>query len=128
MRRVGIGLAAIAAVFMLVAGGLWLLLASGPISLDIATPWLAAAVAENFGNQFRIDIGIDFISDRPALNRLLKQRWIAANWEQMPDKNRQARYYRLTSAGRKQLTAEESKWERLAQAIAKVMKRRPEEV
>ena len=61
-------------------------------------------------------------------NRLLKQRWIAANWEQMPDKNRQARYYRLTSAGRKQLTAEESKWERLAQAIAKVMKRRPEEV
>ena len=61
-------------------------------------------------------------------NRLLKQRWIAANWEQMPDKNRQARYYRLTSAGRKQLIAEESKWERLAQAIAKVMKRRPEEV
>ena len=46
----------------------------------------------------------------------------------MPDKNRQARYYRLTSAGRQQLTAEESKWERLAQAIAKVMKRRPEEV
>ena len=46
----------------------------------------------------------------------------------MPDKNRQARYYRLTSAGRKQLMAEESKWKRLAQAIAKVMKRRPEEV
>ena len=43
----------------------------------------------------------------------------------MPDKNRQARYYRLTSAGSKQLMAEESKWERLAQAIAKVMKRRP---
>ena len=64
----------------------------------------------------------------PALNRLLKQGWIAANWQQMPDKNRQARYYRLTSPGRKQLTAEESKWERLAQAIAKVMKRRPEEV
>ena len=64
----------------------------------------------------------------PAPNRLLKQRWIAANWEQMPDKNRQARYYRLTSTGRKQLTAEESKWERLAQAIAKVMNRRPEEI
>jgi transcriptional regulator len=71
---------------------------------------------------------VDHGSLYPALNRLLKQRWIAANWEQMPDKNRQARYYRLTPAGRKQLTAEESKWGRLAQAIAKVMKRRPEEV
>src|SRR5262249_17168525 len=47
----------VAAVFVLVAGGLWLMLASGPISLDVATPWLAAAVAENFGKQFRIDIG-----------------------------------------------------------------------
>ena len=71
---------------------------------------------------------VDHGSLYPALYRLLKQRWIAANWQQMPDKNRQARYYQLTSAGRKQLTAEESKWERLAQAIAKVMKRRPEEV
>jgi transcriptional regulator len=71
---------------------------------------------------------VDHGSLYPALHRLLKQRWISANWERMPDKNRQARYYRLTPAGRKQLTAEESKWERLAQAIAKVMKRRPEEV
>ena len=71
---------------------------------------------------------VDHGSLYPALNRLLKQGWIAANWEQMPDKNRQARYYRLTAAGRKRLTAEESKWGRLAQAIAKVMKRRPEEV
>src|SRR5262249_18792087 len=47
----------VAAVFVLVAGGLWLMLASGPISLDVATPWLAAAVAENFGKQFHVDIG-----------------------------------------------------------------------
>lgn len=57
MRRLSIGLAAIAAIVMLVAAGLWLLLASGPISLDFATPWLAAAVAENFGSQFQVDIG-----------------------------------------------------------------------
>ena len=57
MRRFGIGAAAAVAIFVLVAGGLWLLLASGPISLDVATPWLAAAVAENFGNRFRVDIG-----------------------------------------------------------------------
>jgi AsmA-like C-terminal region/Protein of unknown function len=57
MRRASMCMVALAAIFVLVAGGLWLLLASGPISLDIATPWLAAAVAENFGNQFRVDIG-----------------------------------------------------------------------
>ncbi len=57
MRRVSIGMAAVTAVFMLVAGGLWLLLASGPISLDFATPWIAAAVAENFGSQFQVDLG-----------------------------------------------------------------------
>lgn len=42
---------------MLAAGGLWLLLANGPISLDLVTPWLAGAIAENFGNHFNIDIG-----------------------------------------------------------------------
>ncbi len=57
MRRVCIGAAAVAAISMLVAGGLWLVLASGPISFDVVTPWLAAAVAENFGNRFRVEIG-----------------------------------------------------------------------
>jgi Protein of unknown function len=57
VRRIGIGIVAVAAFFVLVAGGLWLMLASGPISLDVATPWLAAAVAENFGKQFHVDIG-----------------------------------------------------------------------
>src|SRR5215472_15030859 len=57
MRRLAGGLIAVAALFVLVVGGLWLLLAGGPISLDIATPWLAAAVAENFGSQFHVDIG-----------------------------------------------------------------------
>src|SRR5215475_7487704 len=57
MRRIGIGVAAVAAMFVLAGGGLWFLLASGPISFDIATPWLAAAVAENFGNRFHVDIG-----------------------------------------------------------------------
>jgi hypothetical protein len=55
-RRLGIGLVAVAAVCAVVAGGLWLLLASGPISLDIATPWLTAAIEENFGSQFRVEI------------------------------------------------------------------------
>src|SRR5215467_8265537 len=57
VRRLASGVAAGAAIFVLVAGGLWFMLASGPISLDVVTPWLAAAVAENFGNRFHVDIG-----------------------------------------------------------------------
>jgi Protein of unknown function len=57
MHWLGLGVTAVTAFFVLAAVGLWLMLANGPISLDIATPWLAAAVAENFGNQFRVDIG-----------------------------------------------------------------------
>src|SRR5262249_25755244 len=44
-------------VFLLIAGALWWRLSSGPISLDIITPWLTAAISENVGNQFRIEVG-----------------------------------------------------------------------
>src|SRR4030088_1364013 len=57
----------------------------------------------------------------PALHRLARQGWIASKWEAMPDRNRQAKYYRLTAAGRRQLVVEESKWTQLASAIANVM-------
>jgi hypothetical protein len=57
MRRAGICLASLAALFVLVVAGLWLLLANGPISLDIITPWIADAVAENLGKQYHVDIG-----------------------------------------------------------------------
>jgi transcriptional regulator len=58
----------------------------------------------------------------PALHRLERKGWIAARWEPArKDLKREFKYYRLTPAGRKQLSAEESKWKRLAQAIARVM-------
>src|SRR2546421_12806815 len=58
----------------------------------------------------------------PALHRLEKKGWIAAKWEAAgKDLKREFKYYRLTRAGRKQLLAEESKWKRLAGAIARVM-------
>lgn len=58
----------------------------------------------------------------PALHRLQRKGWIASKWQPMPDRNRTAKYYRLTPAGRKQLTREESKWQKLAQAIKRVMR------
>jgi transcriptional regulator len=56
----------------------------------------------------------------PALHRLEAKKWIAASWE-LSDKGKRARYYRLTPAGRKQLAAEESKWNALARAIGLIL-------
>src|SRR4030088_2887855 len=55
----------------------------------------------------------------PALHRLERKAWIAAKWEPAgKDLKREFKYYRLTPAGKKQLASEESKWKRLASAIA----------
>jgi PadR family transcriptional regulator PadR len=55
----------------------------------------------------------------PALHRLQKRGWLASNWEARQG-SREFKYYRLTAAGRKQLTAEESRWAQLVRAIARV--------
>ena len=56
----------------------------------------------------------------PALHRLEAQGWIEASWE-TSDKGKRAKYYHLTPAGRKQLAAEQSKWEQFARAMARVL-------
>lgn len=56
----------------------------------------------------------------PALRRLERRGWIEAEWGES-DNNRRARYYRLTKAGRKQLGEETREWERLAQAVARIL-------
>jgi transcriptional regulator len=58
----------------------------------------------------------------PALHRLERRGWIASEWD-VSDNNQRAKYYRLTPAGRKQLTAEESRWDLLVAAVSRV--RRP---
>jgi PadR family transcriptional regulator len=58
----------------------------------------------------------------PALHRLEQKGWLAAKWETARDRNREFKYYRLTAAGKKQLIAEESKWNQLVGAIARVMR------
>jgi transcriptional regulator len=57
----------------------------------------------------------------PALQRMQLQGWIASEWGHSVN-NRRARYYRLTSAGRKQLGLAESSFDRLIAAITRVMK------
>ena len=57
----------------------------------------------------------------PALHRLIKRGWIAFE-HGTSENNRRAKYYRLTPKGRKQLAIETSKWEKLARAIARVLR------
>jgi transcriptional regulator len=57
----------------------------------------------------------------PALHRLEKRGWIAADWGES-DNGRQARFYRLSAKGRKQLVAEEETWNRLSKAVALILR------
>jgi PadR family transcriptional regulator PadR len=57
----------------------------------------------------------------PALHRLELQGWIAADWG-LSDNNRQAKFYRLTRSGHRQLQAEATQWERVTGAVALVMR------
>jgi PadR family transcriptional regulator, regulatory protein PadR len=56
----------------------------------------------------------------PALHRLERKGWLSAKWEAAKNR-REFKYYRLTSAGKKQLAAEQSKWKKMTRAIAQVM-------
>jgi PadR family transcriptional regulator PadR len=62
----------------------------------------------------------------PALHRLEAKGLIAASWE-LSDKGKRARYYRLTAAGKKHLTAEQTKWEAFSRAMGLVLKPAAEE-
>ena len=57
----------------------------------------------------------------PALHRLENRKLLAAEWKSS-ETGRNAKYYRLTSRGRRQLEAESQSWERLAEAIAAILR------
>ena len=63
---------------------------------------------------------VDHGSLYPALQRLERRGWIDAKWG-TSDNNRRARFYSLTRAGRRQLTAAISQWYRMSGAIARVL-------
>ena len=56
----------------------------------------------------------------PALHRLEKRGWLAAEWGES-EKGRQAKFYKLSAKGRKQLESEESNWNRLAGAVVNIL-------
>jgi len=77
---------------------------------------IAKFIQQTSGDTLKIEHG----SLYPALQRLLQERWITAEWG-VSTKNRKARFYRLTSAGRKQLSAEHSRWERFSEVLSRIL-------
>ena len=77
---------------------------------------IARAIQSMSGDELLVDHG----SLYPALQRLEKKGWVEAEWGTSGN-NRKARFYRLTSSGRKQLTSEKRQWERIAVAVARVL-------
>jgi len=78
---------------------------------------IGQAIRAGSADILRIERG----SPYPALPRLEKQGRLASEWMITENKQR-AKYYRLTAAGKKQLTLEESKWNRIVEAITRVMR------
>jgi PadR family transcriptional regulator, regulatory protein PadR len=56
----------------------------------------------------------------PALHRLERRGWIKSNWG-ISDNNRRAKFYELTSAGKKQLTVETESWRKLTVAVTQIL-------
>jgi PadR family transcriptional regulator PadR len=56
----------------------------------------------------------------PALHRMTQAGWLRAEWG-ASEKNRRARYYTISAAGRRQLAEEEKSWARLTEAVARVL-------
>jgi transcriptional regulator len=79
---------------------------------------IAQAIRARSGEVLTVDTG----SLYPALHRLERQRWVAAAWK-TADSQQRVREYRITAAGRRQLSSERSRWERLVAAMAGVLRR-----
>jgi len=78
------------------------------------------AIAKNIERNSEEILQVEQGSLYPALHRLIKRGWIAAE-EGTSENNRRAKFYRLTAKGRKQLSLETSKWEKLARAIGGIL-------
>jgi PadR family transcriptional regulator PadR len=88
------------------------------LSLGAMHGW---AISERIHDVSHASVQIPQGSLYPALHRLERQGWIAAEWG-ASDNNRRAKFYELTRAGRKQLEAETDAWQRLTAAVSLVLR------
>jgi PadR family transcriptional regulator PadR len=78
---------------------------------------IAKAIESNSDEVLQVEQG----SLYPALHRLIKREWISVE-EGTSENNRRAKFYKLTAKGRRQLTLESSKWDKLVGAIARILR------
>jgi len=78
---------------------------------------IAAHIQQISDDALRVEEG----SLYPALHRMEEAGWIAAQWQTTAN-SRRARIYRLTRTGQKRLTEEQDKWDRLTEAVGKVLR------
>ena len=89
-------------------------------------PMHGYAVAGAIRDGSKETLTIEFGSLYPALKRLELKGWIASKWELL-QQNRRVKVYRLTAAGRRQLSAEQSEWKSFVSAVGMIMKPTPRE-
>ena len=82
----------------------------------LAGPTHGHAIAKHIQRTSEDILQVETGSLYPALHRLEAKGWIAASWD-LSSKGKRARFYRLTRQGRKQLVAEQSKWETFSRAM-----------
>jgi PadR family transcriptional regulator, regulatory protein PadR len=80
---------------------------------------IGRSISITSGDVLEVDAG----SLYPALHRLERQGWVKSRWKQSENQQR-VKEYRLTNSGKKQLLSKRSRWEKLAAAIAGVLKPR----
>lgn len=78
-------------------------------------------ISQRIAQRSRDVLAVNQGSLYPALHRLEAQGWLASEWG-VSENNRQAKFYRLTRAGRKQLAAEEAGWARFIGAVDLVLR------
>jgi transcriptional regulator len=77
---------------------------------------ISRAIRSNSGDVLQVDTG----SLYPALHRLERKRWIASQWTISENKQR-VKLYRLTTAGKKQLLSEHSRWRQMVSAMTRAL-------
>lgn len=73
-------------------------------------------IEQTTGQRLQIEEGALY----PALHRLEQRKWLSAEWG-LTENNRKAKYYRLTSLGRRQLVQEVSRWTRYTEAVGMIL-------
>jgi len=78
---------------------------------------ITARIQQTSAELLRVEEG----SLYPALHRMEQSSWVRGSWG-VTEKNRDARFYSITAAGRKQLAAEQESWARLTEGVRRVMR------